>query len=99
MKDDGALIFLSLICATIRNAAYPSSKLHALDMLLAIGQHLEDEFKLDRLVPYLIALLGDEVGLVRANAVKTLTHLVCSLLIQTFSYSLLYIYIYIYIGR
>ncbi|PKY37517.1 ARM repeat-containing protein [Rhizophagus irregularis] len=73
--DDGALIFLSLICATIRNAAYPSSKLHALDMLLAIGQHLEDEFKLDRLVPYLIALLGDEVGLVRANTVKTLTHL------------------------
>ncbi|CAG8628971.1 18854_t:CDS:10 [Dentiscutata erythropus] len=73
--DDGALIFLSLICATIRNAAYPSSKLHALDMLLAIGQHLEDEFKLDRLVPYLIALLSDEVGLVRANTVKTLAHL------------------------
>jgi phosphoinositide-3-kinase, regulatory subunit 4 len=45
-------------------------------MLLAIGQHLEDEFKLDRLVPYLIALLGDEVGLVRANTVKSLTHLV-----------------------
>ncbi len=80
MKDDGALIFLSLICATIRNTAYPSSKLHALDMLLAIGQHLEDEFKLDRLVPYLIALLGDDVGLVRANTVKTLTHLVCNLL-------------------
>ncbi|RIA90300.1 hypothetical protein C1645_712201 [Glomus cerebriforme] len=73
--DDGALIFLSLICVTIRNTAYPSSKLHALDMLLAIGQHLEDEFKLDRLVPYLIALLGDEVGLVRASAVKTLTNL------------------------
>ncbi|CAG8525259.1 17174_t:CDS:10, partial [Racocetra fulgida] len=75
IEDDGALIFLSLICATIRNAVYPSSKLHALDMLLAIGQHLEDEFKLDRLVPYLIALLGDEIGLVRANAVKTLAHL------------------------
>ena len=44
-------------------------------MLLAIGQHLEDEFKLDRLLPYLIALLGDEVGLVRANTLKTLTNL------------------------
>jgi hypothetical protein len=53
-------------------------------MLLAIGQHLEDEFKLDRLVPYLIALLGDEVGLVRASTVKTLTHLVCSLIISPF---------------
>ncbi|CAG8816112.1 21868_t:CDS:2, partial [Dentiscutata erythropus] len=75
MKDDGALIFLSLLCATVRNTAYPSSKLHALDMLLAIGQHLEDEFKLDRLVPYLIALLDDEVGLVRASTVKTLANL------------------------
>ncbi|RHZ45574.1 hypothetical protein Glove_669g16 [Diversispora epigaea] len=74
-SDDGALIFLSLLCATVRNTAYPSSKLHALDMLLAIGQHLEDEFKLDRLVPYLIALLDDEVGLVRASTVKTLANL------------------------
>ncbi|CAG8467942.1 599_t:CDS:10 [Ambispora gerdemannii] len=73
--DGGALIFLSLICATVRNTAYPTSKLHALEMLLAIGQHLEDEFKLDRLVPYLIALLSDKVALVRANTVKTLTHL------------------------
>ncbi|CAG8648873.1 9055_t:CDS:10, partial [Acaulospora morrowiae] len=74
-SDDGALIFLSLICAIIRNTAYPSSKLHALDMLLAIGQHLDDECKLDRLVPYLVALLDDDVGLVRANAVKTLANL------------------------
>ncbi|CAG8444654.1 3441_t:CDS:10 [Ambispora leptoticha] len=75
VPNGGALIFLSLICATIRNTAYPTSKLHALEMLLAIGQHLEDEFKLDRLVPYLIALLSDKVALVRANTVKTLTHL------------------------
>ncbi|CAJ0843864.1 11734_t:CDS:2, partial [Entrophospora sp. SA101] len=73
--DGGALIFISLICAMIRNTAYPSTKLHAMDMLLAFGQHLEDEFKLDRLVPYLISLLGDKVALVRANAVKTLSKL------------------------
>lgn len=79
-SDDGALIFLSLICAMVRNTAYPSPKLMALDMLLAIGEHLADDIKLDRLVPYLVTLLQDDVALVRASTVKTLTQLVCSVL-------------------
>ncbi|RUS22693.1 hypothetical protein BC937DRAFT_87736 [Endogone sp. FLAS-F59071] len=75
--DDGALIFLSLICAMVRNTAYPSPKLMALDMLLAIGEHLTDDIKLDRLVPYLVTLLQDDVALVRASTVRTLTQLLC----------------------
>ncbi|KAL1922119.1 uncharacterized protein VTP21DRAFT_10761 [Calcarisporiella thermophila] len=73
--DDGALIFLSLICSLIRNTAYPSARLSALDLLLAIGQHLPDDVKLDRIVPYVISLLSDEAALVRASAVKTLARL------------------------
>ncbi|RUP49351.1 LOW QUALITY PROTEIN: hypothetical protein BC936DRAFT_142738 [Jimgerdemannia flammicorona] len=75
--DDGALIFLSLICAMVRNTAYPSPKLMALDMFLAIGEHLADVIKLDRLVPYLVTMLQDDVALVKASAVKTLTQLLC----------------------
>jgi phosphoinositide-3-kinase, regulatory subunit 4 len=74
--EDGAVIFLSLICASIRNTLYPSSRLYALDLLLAIGEHLTDEIRLDRLAPYMIALLGDEFGLVRAGTMKALTQLV-----------------------
>ncbi|KAH8550281.1 hypothetical protein BGW37DRAFT_79383 [Umbelopsis sp. PMI_123] len=75
--DDGALIFLTTICSLIRNTVYPRSKLMALDILLALSEHLTDDVKLDRLVPYVIALLTDETALVRANALKTLTQVLC----------------------
>ncbi|KAF7730449.1 Serine/threonine-protein kinase [Apophysomyces ossiformis] len=75
--ERGSLIFLSFVCSLIRNTVYPSSKLKALDILLALGEHLPDVVKLDRLVPYLMALLSDESDLVRANALKTLTQVLC----------------------
>ncbi|KAI9491130.1 hypothetical protein BDB00DRAFT_930702 [Zychaea mexicana] len=76
-SEQGSLIFLSFVCSLLRNAAYPSSKLKALDILLALGEHLPDDVKLDRLVPYLMTLLTDETALVRANAIKTLTQVLC----------------------
>lgn len=51
----------------------------ALDVLLALCEHLPDDVKLDRLVPYIMALLTDEAALVRANAIKTLTQVVSNL--------------------
>ncbi|KAG0266360.1 Serine/threonine-protein kinase [Mortierella polycephala] len=73
--DEGALIFLSLLCSSMRNTAFPSSKMHALDMLLSIGRYVADDIKLDRLVPYVVSCLSDEVGLVRAHALKILAKL------------------------
>lgn len=75
--DEGALIFLSLLCSSLRNTAFPSSKIHALDMLLSIGRYVADDIKLDRLVPYIVYCLSDEVGLVRAHALRTLAKMVC----------------------
>jgi phosphoinositide-3-kinase regulatory subunit 4 len=76
IADDESLIFLTTICSLIRNAIYPSSKLMALDILLALSEHLADDVKLDRLVPYVISLLSDDTALVRASALKTLTQVV-----------------------
>ncbi|KAI8361053.1 hypothetical protein B0O80DRAFT_148594 [Mortierella sp. GBAus27b] len=70
--NEGALIFLSLLCSSMRNTAFPTSKIHALDLLLSIGRHVADDIKLDRLVPYIVSCLSDEVGLVRAHSLKTL---------------------------
>ncbi|KAG0304462.1 Serine/threonine-protein kinase [Dissophora globulifera] len=70
--NEGALIFLSLLCSSMRNTAFPTSKMHALDMLLSIGRHVADDIKLDRLVPYIVSCLTDNVGLVRAHALRTL---------------------------
>ncbi|KAI9485192.1 MAG: armadillo-type protein [Benjaminiella poitrasii] len=76
--EEGSLILLSFICSMLRNALYPSSKLKALDILFALSERLPDDAKLDRLVPYLIVLLTDEAALVRANTIKTLTHVLCT---------------------
>ena len=77
--DPAALILLSLVCSNIRNCSRPASIIRGLDILLALGRYLSDEDKLDRLVPYLVALLQDEVASVRAGALKALTQTVSPL--------------------
>lgn len=71
-----ALLILSLLCANIRNCARPSTIISTLDMLLAISAYLTDETKLDRVLPYMVTLLPDDVGAVRAAALRSLTELV-----------------------
>ncbi|CAO3623542.1 unnamed protein product [Mucor fragilis] len=75
--EEGSLILLSYVCSLLRNTLYPSSKLKAMDILLALAEKLPDDVKLDRLVPYLVELLKDNATLVRANAIKTLTKVLC----------------------
>jgi phosphoinositide-3-kinase, regulatory subunit 4 len=85
--DGPALIVLSLLCANIRNCVRPTSVLRALDLFLALTQFLSDEIKLDRLLPYVVALFQDEVASVRAAALRTMTQIVsfisCSIFIFT----------------
>lgn len=45
-------------------------------MLLSIGRHVADDIKLDRLVPYIVSCLSDDVARVKAHAVKTLAKMV-----------------------
>lgn len=74
--DGVALVVLSLVCSNLRNCAKPASTIKGLDILLGLNQYLSDETKLDRLVPYLVSLLQDDVASVRAAALKTLTQTV-----------------------
>jgi hypothetical protein len=75
-EDGPALVLLSLVLANIRNCALPSSRIRALDILLALCALLTDESKLDRAVPYVVELLRDDVAIVRAAAVRTLMQMV-----------------------
>ncbi|KAM0788135.1 hypothetical protein ACM66B_001300 [Microbotryomycetes sp. NB124-2] len=72
-EDGPALIVLSLVCANIRNCIRPSSIIRAIDMLLGLLKYVSDETKLDRLLPYIVTLLQDDVASVRASALKALT--------------------------
>ncbi|KAK0551331.1 Serine/threonine-protein kinase [Tilletia horrida] len=75
-SDGTALIFLSVITANIRNCLRPSSKTRAIDMLMHLScLFLSDEAKLDRVLPFLIALVDDDAPVVRAQAVTTCAQL------------------------
>ena len=63
--DDGTLIFLALVVSSIRNTARATAKIRACDILLAFSERLTDEAKLDRVLPYLVALLNDKLTLSR----------------------------------
>lgn len=75
--DGPALIILALLTSNIRNCRLPSTKIHALDVFLALSCHLTDEAKLDRMVPYVVELLHDDSALVRSAAMRTLLQVVC----------------------
>jgi phosphoinositide-3-kinase regulatory subunit 4 len=73
--DDGTLIFLTLIVSSLRNTARAEAKIKACDILLAFAERLTDEAKLDRILPYLIAMLSDKADIVVIAAIRTITQL------------------------
>ncbi len=74
--DDGTLIFLTLIVSCLRNTARATAKIRACDILLAFAERITDEAKLDRILPYVMALLNDRADIVKIAAIRTLTQLV-----------------------
>jgi phosphoinositide-3-kinase regulatory subunit 4 len=74
-RDDGTLIFLSLIVSSLRNTARATAKIRACDILLAFSERLTDEAKLDRVLPYFVSLLNDKADIVRIAAIRSLTQL------------------------
>ena len=73
--EDGSLIFLSLVAASLRHSAHATSKIRACDLMLAFAIKISDEAKLDRVLPYVITLLGDKSDLVKAAALRTVTQI------------------------
>ncbi len=69
-----------MLCACLRNISRVSLKLKALDMLLVLGKALNDEMKLDRILPYLLHFTADESAIVRASGLR-----IASLLVRIYS--------------
>ena len=70
------MIFTSLVLSLLRSLTYPSTKIKALDLLIALGSQLSDDLVLDRIVPYVCTLIDDENASVRDYALKALTQVV-----------------------
>ncbi|KAF2459028.1 phosphoinositide 3-kinase regulatory subunit 4 [Lineolata rhizophorae] len=74
-SDDGTLIFLTLVVASMRSTARAQARIRACELLLAFSERLTDEAKLDRVLPYVMSLLNDKADLVKISAIRTLTQL------------------------
>ncbi|KAA1080349.1 Serine/threonine-protein kinase, variant 2 [Puccinia graminis f. sp. tritici] len=70
VDDDVALILLSVLNSNIRSCLYPNSVLKALDLYLALLDHLTDETMLDRVLPFLVSLLNSAES---CDSIKTST--------------------------
>ena len=73
--DDGSLIFMSLIIASLRNTARATARIRACDLMLAFAERVTDEAKLDRILPYVVILIADKSDAVKIAALRTMTQL------------------------
>ncbi|KAJ1967669.1 Serine/threonine-protein kinase, partial [Dispira parvispora] len=70
---EGSVILVNLITSCLRNAAYPTSKRHGLELLYWLAYNISDELILNRVVPHVLSILTDYSALVRQTAVYVLT--------------------------
>ncbi|GIZ41871.1 hypothetical protein CKM354_000516000 [Cercospora kikuchii] len=73
--DNGTFILLNVITASMRSSARAASKLRACELLLAFAEHVPDEAKLDRILPYVMPLLDDFSEMVQVAGLRTMTQL------------------------
>lgn len=71
----GCLIIVAMISSFIRNTSRSTSKVRGCELLLAFGERIHDDAKLDRCLPLLVTLLDDSAGNVQIAALKCLTQL------------------------
>ena len=76
-SDNGSILFSNIVIASLRSTARSNSRIRGCELLLAFGERVTDEAKLDRILPYAMALLEDDVVAVRIAALRTITQLVC----------------------
>ena len=65
-------MIVSLLCTSLRAAAKVETKLLGLNTLLRAAAYVDDELCLDRIAPFVIAMLSDPSSVVQAEAIDTL---------------------------
>lgn len=75
-KCEGMILIGSLLCASIRNVKLPQARRGAVQMLYKSCLYIDDEARLQHVLPYVVALLSDPAAIVRYAALQV----VCNLL-------------------
>ena len=76
LADDGTFLFLSVVTSSLRSTARASARIQACELLLAFAEHIPDEAKLDRILPFVMSLIDDKSETVKVTALRTLAQLV-----------------------
>ncbi|KAJ4708550.1 Kinase family protein [Melia azedarach] len=72
MKCEGMVLIASLLCSCIRNVKLPHFRRAAILLLKSSSLYIDDEDRLQRVLPYVIAMLSDPAAIVRCAALETL---------------------------
>ncbi|KAK1270728.1 Shaggy-related protein kinase kappa [Acorus gramineus] len=69
---EGMVLIASLLCSCIRSVRQPQLRRAALLLLMSSSLYIDDEDRLQHVLPYVIAMLSDPAAIVRCAAVETL---------------------------
>ena len=76
--EGGSLIVLNLVFSLMNSLKRPTSKIKAIELIIAFSEHISDECKLDRSLPYLCSILDEYVEYSTDIYQKRLQHLLVS---------------------
>ncbi|KAA8523187.1 hypothetical protein F0562_009610 [Nyssa sinensis] len=72
MSCEGMVLIASLLCSFIRNVKLPHMRRGAVLLLKSCSLYIDDEDRLQRMLPYVVAMLSDPAAIVRCAALETL---------------------------
>ncbi|BFG20851.1 hypothetical protein CerSpe_071250 [Prunus speciosa] len=72
MRCEGMVLITSLLCSCIRNVKLPHLRRRAILLLKSSALYIDDEDRLQRVIPYVVAMLSDPAAIVRCAALETL---------------------------
>ncbi|EGG21037.1 putative protein serine/threonine kinase [Cavenderia fasciculata] len=75
---EGLDLLLSVIYPSLRHCQYPQTKVKCIgDLLVKFAQHLSDECRLQKIIPYIISMISqDQPTLVRVEALRSLSKVI-----------------------
>ncbi|KAL8152973.1 hypothetical protein V2J09_010733 [Rumex salicifolius] len=72
MNCGGMILITSLLCSCIRNVKFPHLRRICILLLKSSSLYIDDGDRLQRVLPYVIAMLSDPAAIVRCAALETL---------------------------
>ncbi|CAE6169941.1 unnamed protein product [Arabidopsis arenosa] len=72
MRCEGMVLIASMLCSCIRNIKLPHLRREAILLLRSCSLYIDDDDRLQRVLPYVVALLSDPTAIVRCAAMETL---------------------------